>query len=705
IDTYNTGINGYFFLVTAAGSQYDALESNNNNSDDPTWNAVWESAAKITRNGWVAEMRIPYSALRFSKKDVQIWGITFVRRRQVSQQQLYWNPVDPLKIGFVNQWGELTGIEHIKPPLRLSFTPYISTYLDTYPYNIPGVKNTSTYLNGGMDVKYGINQSFTLDMTLVPDFGQVQSDNKILNLTPFEVKYNENRPFFMEGTELFSKDRELFFSKGGLFYSRRIGGVPVYYDSAANRLQPGEKIISNPLESKLLNATKITGRTKGGLGIGIFNAVTERMNAVAEDDKGNKREIETQPLTNYNIIVLDQSLKNNSSVSLINTSVVRNGKAYDADVTSALFNLFTKDNKFDLNGQIARGELFGWQHSNVAGYSYQLTAGKSSGNFNIFYTHSTRDDKYNPNDLGILYNNNEIDDIINPSYSIVKPGKWYNRWAFFTNLQYSQLYKPRNYQNFEILTGSGVNLKNLWYMEIDFDWNPFEGNDFYESRVPGRRYKAPPTYAATLYFNSNQSKRYVAYGSLAYRKRYQFNGSGADINFNHSYRFSNKFSVAQSISWQPRYDYSGFAAYIQPADSIIFGRRNVNTIENVLSGRFDFSSKMGVTLRARHYVSVVSYRQYYYLNQEGRLDPVNYNGNNNIDYNLFNVDFLYSWWFAPGSQLTIAWKNSIQSGNARLEGNYFKNLGTTLDTPQLNSFSIKVLYYIDYLTLQGKHHQ
>lgn len=130
----------------------------------------------------------------------------------------------------------------------------------------------------------------------------------------------------------------------------------------------------------------------------------------------------------------------------------------------------------------------------------------------------------------------------------------------------------------------------------------------------------------------------------------------------------------------------------------------MNTIENVLSGRFDFNTKMGVTLRVRHYVSVVDYRQYYLLDREGRLDPVSYNGNQNIDYNLFNVDFLYSWWFAPGSQLTLGWKNSVQTSNDALAKNYFTNLDNTLGAPQLNSLSIKVLYYLDYSMLRKRRH-
>src|SRR5258705_10304557 len=163
------------------------------------------------------------------------------------------------------------GIKYIKPPLRLSFSPYFSSYVNNYPYNTPGIKNTTTSLNGGMDVKYGINDAFTLDMTLIPDFGQVQSDNQVLNLSPFEVKYNENRSFFTEGTELFNK--------GNLFYSRRIGGTPIHFGDVSGQLGANERVLKNPTESKLINATKVSGRTTKGLGVGFFNALTKPMYA------------------------------------------------------------------------------------------------------------------------------------------------------------------------------------------------------------------------------------------------------------------------------------------------------------------------------------------------------------------------------------------------------------------------------------------
>jgi hypothetical protein len=173
-------------------------------------------------------------------------------------------------------------------------------------------------------------------VTLVPDFSQVQSDNQVLNLSPFEVQFQERRPFFTEGTELFNK--------GGLFYSRRVGGLPMDYYSVDSKLTDGEKVIKNPTQTQLLNATKLSGRTNGKLGIGVFNGLANNTYATVADSLGNKRSILTSPLTNYNIVVLDQALKNNSSVSLVNTNVTRDGHFYDANVTGAGFRINNKTN-------------------------------------------------------------------------------------------------------------------------------------------------------------------------------------------------------------------------------------------------------------------------------------------------------------------------------------------------------------------------
>ena len=236
-DTYLDQINGVGFYVTALGEQLDVKYSLGN--EDDSWSTVFQSAAKINTNGWTFEMRIPYSALRFSKNKVQTWGINFIRRRTKTGQQFNWNPIDPNKFGLMSQAGLLTNIQNIKSPIRLSFSPYFSTYLTKNPF---GSNKWETSVNGGMDVKYGLSKGFTLDMTLIPDFGQVQSDDQILNLTPFEVRYNENRPFFTEGTELFNK--------GNLFYSRRVGGTPDQLFSSIQWLECRRLVVRKSIRNK-----------------------------------------------------------------------------------------------------------------------------------------------------------------------------------------------------------------------------------------------------------------------------------------------------------------------------------------------------------------------------------------------------------------------------------------------------------------------
>ena len=688
-DTYLDKINANGFFVTAAGSQFDAKYSASGNEDE-SWNAVWESSVKIDEQGWAVEMKIPYSALRFSSNDIQKWGLNMIRLRQKVQQQFFWNPLDPNKNGFINQAGELSGISNIKAPLRLSFSPYVSSYVNNYPYNQSGIKNTTGSFNGGMDIKYGINQSFTLDMTLVPDFGQVQSDNQVLNLSPFEIQFNENRQFFTEGTELFSK--------GDLFYSRRIGSNPNFLGSAD--IKPGERIAKYPTESKLLNATKISGRTSKGLGLGFFNAITNRMQATVEDELGNQRFVETQPLTNYNILVLDQSLKNNSSLSFINTNVARRGNAYDANVSALDFNLNDKKNIWNVKGtgrmSYLRGGDFG---SGRDGYSYNLKFGKQSGRFVYNFHQKLTTDRYEQNDLGILFNKNFLDNSLFGEINLYKGKNVYNEFHAFVELQYSQRYKPRSYQNVEASSGMYMQFKNLWSANTDFEWQP-EGNDFNESRN-GSVFKTMGYKFAGFNLNSNRAKRYSAgfYSYINFQNR--FSGRGLDLGFYNNFRFNNKFSVGNDFNFQPRYNYAGWVGTTD--NQTLFSRFNRQTVINSIDAKYTFNTKMGINLRARHYWSNRDNKQFYNLLSDGNLaETTNGMTNANRNFNSFNLDMNYVWQFAPGSELTVTWKDaSLTNENSVLKG-YKNNFDHIFSSPQNNSISFKILYYVDYLSLMRK---
>jgi len=705
-DTYYDKINGVGFYVTPYGEQFDAKYSNSNNGEDPSWNAVWDSEAKVHSDGWSFEMRIPYSALRYSNRDNQTWGLNITRRRNKTGQQYMWNPVDPKVNGFINQEGLWTGIEKIHAPLRLSFSPYFSAYLNHYPNNTPGVKDWTSSVNGGMDVKYGISEGFTLDMTLIPDFGQVQSDNHILNLTPFEVKYNEYRSFFTEGTELFNK--------GDLFYSRRIGGQPLrYYDvqdtsGAADHIHAGEHFLKNPLESKLINATKISGRTKKGLGIGFFNALTRPMYAELEDSVGAKRKIKTNPLTNYNIIVFDQTLKNNSSVSLINTNVSRADSFYNANVTAGVFNLNNKNNTYNLNGKLAISQIYGPMQKKSIGHAHLLGFGKTGGNWRYQLMEDATDASYKINDMGILFNNNYLDHYFWLSYRWLKPTSWYNQIQVNYNAYYSMLYSKvpdqkidDKFQVFTTNVNAYMQLKNLWFVSMFFGYVPM-GNDFYEPRTQGYSFRAPRRVQFNPYIETNSAKKYYATFSYFVGLRSLFNSPNHQVNFSQRYRFSDKFSITQQINYNPAINDAGYYnQYVENnvVKDVVFSRRDLKTIENILLFKYNFNYRSGISFRARHYWSKVEPKQLYDLLPDGNLIPTIHSNvaitNHNINY--FNIDAVYTLQFAPGSFLNIVWKQQDIVDDANTSGTYFKNFDRTISSPQNNNFSVKVIYYLDYL--------
>ncbi|GAC1383499.1 MAG: hypothetical protein NVSMB45_10990 [Ginsengibacter sp.] len=695
VDTYNDKINGSEFFVTPYGEQYDAKvappdpnSNNNNGGEDNSWNAVWESEARVVADGWTFEMRIPYSALRFSSKDLQTWGLNVMRRRSKTQQQFTWNPLDVNKNGLMNQEGEWTGIENIKAPLRLAFSPYFSTYINRYPYNTKGVKDYTSSVNGGMDVKYGINSSFTLDMTLIPDFGQVQSDNRILNLTPFEVKYNENRPFFTEGTELFNK--------GSLFYSRRVGGTPLHYGDLS--YNANEHIVLNPTESKLINATKISGRTAKGLGIGFFNAITRPMFATVEDDKGNTREIQTSPLTNYNIFVLNQSLKNNSGLSFVNTSTIRKGNDYNADVAAVVYEYNDKKAMYSGYGKTSISNLSYSGGKNVTGYSHSLNFGKSGGMFNWNVSQQLVDEKYDINDLGILFNNNFLEHDFYLGGRWTKPTKWYNSIYLNHLTTYISRYNPSTYQSFQDQFNVNGQLKNLMYFELNAGFNA-PANDFYEPRVQNRFYKTSSAFSFGAFINTNQSKKFQTNGGLMINTAKQFDRRGIMINMRNSYRFTDKFSIGLQTNYHPIYNDAGYADV--SGNDIIFSRRDVMTVENIFNMKYNFNKKSGITFRARHYWSKVQPLEFFTLANDGNLSKNNtYTTNLNNNLNIFNIDMVYTWEFAPGSFVNVVYKNSAFTGDQLVYNNYVYNFKNTLNSPQNNNLSFKIIYYLDYLKLK-----
>jgi len=711
-DTYYDKLNAFEYFVTPLNEQWDAKMSQpptpNSDAEDFSWNSVWKSGAVIHEDGWSFEVFIPYSAIRFGKKDVQTWGFNITRRRRKTEEQFTWNPIDPNVNGFLTQEGLWTDISHIKPPLRLQFSPYFSIYANHYPYNIPGIKNWTSQVNGGMDVKYGINQAFTLDVTLIPDFSQVQSDNRVLNLTPYEVKYVDNRPFFTEGTELFNK--------GNLFYSKRIGVYPVLVHSADENLGSNEEVLKNPQESKLINAFKISGRTQKGLGVGFLNAITNTRYATIEDTLSHEtRNSLVDPLTNYTIFVLDQTLKHNSSISFVNTSVLRSGSEYDANVSAALFDFNDKSNTWNVGGKVSLSNLINYlpNSKTQTGYSHSLYFGKTSGNFVFKASQELADDKYTSNDFGYFAVKNFLDHSLGMQYHWLTPTSWYNNFRINVNAYYSRLSNPMTYpdspyfklpmyRNANLSVNANSQLKSLWFVGMFVGYEP-DNNNFDEPHSEGHFFRSWSDWFVDGWVQSNQSKRYSVYSEFFFVRRNLYKSKRYLWTFQQQFRFNNKFSIIHSLSAEPQTNNVGFVTIDPSSGNIIFGLRGRNTIDNSITLKYNFNDKMGINTRIRYYWSKADYKEFFNLMPDGRLEPnTSFNENENQNANYFNIDMTYTWQFAPGSFLNIVWKNAVTDETDQVETRYIKNFDNTMRADQNNNFSVKVIYFLDYLNLKKK---
>jgi hypothetical protein len=700
LDTYLDRINATGFFVTPLGEQFDTKYSNN--GEDPSWNGVWDSQSKIVADGWTFEMKIPLSALRFNPKPNQTWGLNFFRKRNKSDRQLTWNFVNQNVNGFINQFGDLSDVAITQSPIRLQFFPYFSSYVNHFPSKDPNTKAWTNNVNGGLDIKYGITESFTLDLTAIPDFGQVQSDNQVLNLTPFEVQFNENRAFFTEGTELFNKGNSNSNGDGGnsLFYSRRIGGEPLHLYDVESQLKPNEKISFNPSTTKLLNATKVSGRTKGNLGIGVLNAIIQSSEAEIENTNGSKRNIETNPLTNYSMLVFDQALKNNSSITLMNTNVWRSGDDYDANVTQVQLDLNNKANTYNLGLKFGTSTLFNYNGGNTTGFQGAVGYGKTGGVFNWNFSFELYDDKYDPNDMGILFNNNYTGYYMYVGYAFNQPTSWYRRIKLNYNFNYQRRFRPDDYQNFSTNVNGFIQWQNT--MRSSF-WINYvaANNDFYEPRVAGKVFVRPQRIEGNFYHENNEANKYNWGGGFYFRLADWYGGKTFNPFIFHRYRFSDKLSISHNLDLQRDFEQAGFTT--MENSNPVFASRDRVTIENVLTVKYNFTNRMGLRTRVRHYLSTVENRSFYNLAPNGLLSSrprptSSYNQN----YNAFNVDMVFTWQFALGSFINIVWKDAVYDFRREVEGSYFKNLGNTLGEPQNNNLSFKIIYFLDYLELKKK---
>jgi Domain of unknown function (DUF5916)/Carbohydrate family 9 binding domain-like len=702
LDTYHDRQNAFVFQVTSAGVQGDARQSNANGFDR-SWDAVWESAVSIDVDRWTAEIKIPFSAIRFAKKDIQSWGLQLSKSIRYLNESVSWAPQDPNVDGSINQWGELSNLKDIVPPVRLSFLPYLSGGVNSVPSD-NGFKQDALK-SGGMDVKYGVNESFTLDVTLIPDFAQVQSDNVFLNLSPFEVQFTDFRQFFTEGTELFNK--------AGLFYSRRIGAEPGGTQSVLQfaKQNPEYSIKKNPGITRLYNAFKFSGRTKNNVGIGVFNAITAPMKAVLTNNNSKQdTTITTEPLSNYNVFVWDKAYTNRSSITFTNTNVLRQDKSRQANVAALDVEVFDKKNVYSVFGNFRLSNIWGKQEK-YSGYKTEFGFGKVSGKWQWGVNGGIESDKYDPNDLGFLQNNNSVEQEANISLNYNYPTKKFLIQRYSFNINNSYLYKPFKWQGFE-LNASALNVfKNFWDITYFINSRPIDFVDYFEARtfpIPLKRFAY--VYAGARGSTDSRKKLFVNASFGVGESRIK-DDTYIDFTVGGRYRFSDKFQLNANYNGETDNGQWGYShrdtmsTLVSGINDPIIAFRVQKSRNLVIGGQYSFTPRMNWTIRMRHNWTNVKNRTFHKLKADGNWDDIAFSDGRNRNFNVFNIDMFYTWDFKWGSRLTLGWKNAL-GGNVLLNAydniGYLKNFGQMFNNPHSNELTVKLVYFIDYLDIKKK---
>jgi len=363
-DSYNDRRTGFSFGLTAGGTKFDFLTFNNAN-DDYTWNAVWEGKVSHNAKGWYAEFRIPLSQLRYANStNEQEWGFTTARIIDRKAEVSFVHLIPQQNSGFVYSLSRLEGISGLSKSRRIELLPYstVKYQLSQKEEDNPYSKSSEWRFGAGLDGKVGLSSDFTLDFSINPDFGQVEADPSTINLTAFETYYEEKRPFFLEGKNIFSNLGE------ALFYSRRIGSRTLWTPED----QDG-RYISEPKETMIISALKVSGKTKNGLAVGLLNSLTAK-GSTKINDAGHEYAMTSQPFTSYSVARVQQDFKKGNTIlgaMLTSTNRNTNEDQLKSMVKNAYAGAFDFEQYFFNRNYFIRGIL---QYSQVEGDKQAITA-------------------------------------------------------------------------------------------------------------------------------------------------------------------------------------------------------------------------------------------------------------------------------------------------------------------------------------------
>lgn len=759
-DSYYDKRTSFTFIVSAAGVRSDNIGSNDGENEDDTWDPIWYTKTALTKNGWNAEIRIPLTQLRFEEGDEQLWGMQVLRYIFRKDELSAWQPMKREQSGFTSQFGTMNGIKNVKPKNTLAFTPYMLAQTERFeevpenPFKASGKDNS---LDAGLDAKIGLTNYLTLDLTINPDFGQVEADPSEVNLTTYETFFEEKRPFFIEGKNILSfalsaGDGDL--ASNNLFYSRRIGRRPHSSPDLAN----GE-YADSPDFTRIIGAAKVTGKTKSGWSVGVLESVTAEEHAEIKGI-GEGREQSIEPLTNYFVGRLQKDFNDgNSTVGGIITSVNRNideahlEYLHKSAVTGGLdFQHQWNDKMWSVSGGVYFSHVKGTEEAilrtqtlysrtfqrpdadyvtldstrtSLSGYGGKFALFKVGGRFKFGTLVNWKSPGLEINDIGFSPDVDEILPILWAGY------RWYEPFSIFRNASINtNQWTAYDFGGNLIVVGGNINghaqFKNYWrgFFNLNVDsellsHSVLRGGP--SMKLPGDK----GFYAGV--FTNNQKK-------LTF-------GIDGGMRSSHAKDFSSRKSVELEVGYRPfkslqieispeiafsdnqlqyvtQRDYSNDKRYIM-------GSIDRTTFSTSIRVNYNITPDLTIQYWGQPFIATGDYNEFKYvidskaddvndrfdlytaeqisLDEDNAMYLIDDNKDGSTDYSFsdpnFNVkEFLSNlvlrWEYRPGSTLYLVWSQN-RSAYANIgKFDFEENIETLFDDEPHNVFLVKLSYRI-----------
>lgn len=748
-DSYRDYRTGFEFNLTAWGQKIDLILFNPENWDY-NWNAVWKGKVGTEDSAWVAEMEIPLSQLRYSSKEEQVWGMHTWRWIDRLQEESNWEKQTKTGPGIMYNFGELRGISGLKKSRRLEIMPFALGSLRTVEKQ-PGSPFAS---NGriwggtiGLDAKIGVSSNFTIDLTVNPDFGQVESDPSVMNLTAFETFYEEKRPFFLEGLTIFDFD----FDQQSLFYSRRIGHSPSYQVRGSDDL-----FVKSPDMTTILSSAKFSGTTSGGLSVGLVESITGNEFARISDQDGNRSSVKVEPLTNYTVARVQKGYKAGTTViggMLTSTNRVIKDEQLEflpSDAVTGGLDLIHRfrDKEFyvdaKLVGSYVKGsreaidllqrssaryyqrpgaDYLGYDTSrtSLGGYGGKIRIGKGSKGF---WRYSTGVNWLSPglelNDMGYMRTADEIDQENELSYFVNQPVSVFRSY----NITLEQFNKW-NFNGTYLGSGARLSFSSGFMNQWNFSTNLIFNGRGTDTKILRGGYDMliPSSFRASGSLRTDPSKNVIARLGYSYEKSGNNSGTGFSLEPSVTVRPFDMLRFVLSGTYE---NYTNDLQYVEARNYLdnfryILGRIDQKTLGLTLRVDLNITPEFSIQYYGSPFISRGTYSDFKRITDPEAAgydkrfsifsDPVLQSDNSYaldenddmiIDYTIGNPDFNFhefrsnlvaKWEYRPGSYLYLVWSSDRSGRTSDSGASVGESYRQLRDVFPGNIFLIKLNYW------------